>query len=126
MMKVNDKSKTVLEKIFKLVSENDKYIKLNNNPIFMSLTVEIIEDSVISLCHYGEQNGDLMRDPEMLFWVENGNYYPFYFRNDYVGVEEYSGEIIGNKLIINNTKLQNDHRKFSNMWLQNIKYQQNI
>jgi hypothetical protein len=41
-------------------------------PGFLPLTVEEIEASAegrrqISLVHYGEQNGDLMRDPEMVF-----------------------------------------------------------
>lgn len=38
----------------------------------MSLSVEDIGKSadgnrLVSICHYGEQNGDLMRDPEMVF-----------------------------------------------------------
>ncbi len=38
----------------------------------MPLSIEAIGTSadgnrLISLCHYGEQNGDLMRDPEMVF-----------------------------------------------------------
>jgi hypothetical protein len=32
---------------------------------------------IFSLAHYYEQNGDLMRDPEMLFiQAEDGGYYP--------------------------------------------------
>jgi hypothetical protein len=44
------------------------------------------------VAHYGEQNGDLMRDPEICFVVSDGvdglaNWTPLYFRNDYVGAE---------------------------------------
>lgn len=39
---------------------------------YMPLSIEAIGTSadgnrLISICHYGEQNGDLMRDPEMIF-----------------------------------------------------------
>ena len=41
---------------------------------FMPLSVETIGQSaegnrLIAICHHGEQNGDLMRDPEMVFEV---------------------------------------------------------
>jgi hypothetical protein len=42
----------------------------------------------VSVAHYGEQNSDLMRDPEMLFEVVETagsvSFRPFYFRNDYI------------------------------------------
>ena len=48
----------------------------------------------LSVAHYGEQNGDLMRDPEMLFEMrrEAGTLEldAYYWRNDYLGIEEYS------------------------------------
>ena len=61
----------------------------------MTLTVENIGPGprrlpALSLCHYGEQNGDAMRDPEMCFEmvIEDGRlkrFDPYYYRNDYVG-----------------------------------------
>jgi hypothetical protein len=41
---------------------------------YMPLSVEVIGQSaegnrLIAICHYGEQNGDLMRDPEMVFEI---------------------------------------------------------
>jgi hypothetical protein len=127
MTRVNNQSKQVIDKLWELSENNNGYYKLNNDPTFMSLTVEILESSVISLCHYGEQNGDLMRDPEMLFWKDNnGDYFPYYFRNDYMGIEIFTGEIIDGILVITDIKNQNDQSKFSNRWLLNIKYQQNI
>ncbi len=48
----------------------------------------------LSVAHYGEQNGDLMRDPEMCFELgfDGGiaDLNPFYYRNDSVGVEQWS------------------------------------
>ena len=126
MTKVNENSKSVLLKLWEL-SEPEDYYKLNNSPVFMSLTVELFDKTSISLCHYGEQNGDLMRDPEMIFWKnENGDFYPYYYRNDYVGVEKYSGKIVNNRLIVSNKTIQKDQTEFSNLWLSNIKSQQEI
>ena len=106
MKQVNEQSKLILEKLWELSKNNNGYFKLDNS-VFMPLTIEIIEKSVISLCHYGELNGDLMRDPEMLFWKdEYGDYFPFYFRNDYVGYEDISGEVINSKLVIFNEKVE--------------------
>jgi len=68
---------------------------------FMDLSVEALanyqqpEDSssytAVSLCHYGKQNGDMMRDPEVCFRIipEAKEAIPCYFRNDYVGKEEF-------------------------------------
>ena len=49
----------------------------------------------ISVAHYGKQNGDPMRDPEMLLRVApatGASSYSIriYWRNDYLGIEQYS------------------------------------
>ena len=47
------------------------YLKIDNAP-FMELVIEAVDESgpcgfpALSVAHYGEQNGDAMRDPEML------------------------------------------------------------
>ena len=48
------------------------YLKIENPP-FMALVIEATPEPgpcghpAISIAHYGEQNGDSMRDPEMCF-----------------------------------------------------------
>jgi hypothetical protein len=48
------------------------YLKIENPP-YMALVIEATPEPgpmglpAISVAHYGEQNGDLMRDPEMCF-----------------------------------------------------------
>ena len=47
----------------------------------------------LSVCHYGEQNGDAMRDPEMCFelgFAGGAHLDPYLWRNDYVAVEQVS------------------------------------
>lgn len=60
---------------------------------YMPLSVECIEicsrGLMYSLAHYSEQNGDLMRDPEMTFLHnKDGEILPLSYRNDFVGVDQ--------------------------------------
>jgi hypothetical protein len=65
--------KTVLE-LIKLAGgwHPGLYLKIDNSP-FMELVIEAMDESgpmglpAISVAHYGRQNGDAMRDPEMCF-----------------------------------------------------------
>lgn len=55
----------------------------------MTLTVEswpIGESVAVSMCHYGEQNGDLMKDPDILFHVGKDGVIEYKeYQNDYAG-----------------------------------------
>ena len=64
----------------------------------------------VSICHYGEQNGDLMRDPEVVFKVQGHEVLPLSFRNDYAGVST----------IVDNDLKRKDLRKFLNDWASTI------
>ena len=79
---------------------SDLYLRIENSP-YMALVIEATPEPgplgvpAISIAHYGEQNGDLMRDPEMCFELTNPlgtgwTMTAYYFRNDYMGVEQYS------------------------------------
>jgi len=127
MIKVNEGAKLVLDKLWSLAEQNNCYYKLNNDSTYLPLTIEILDNNQISLCHYDDINGDLMRDPEMVFWKDDDSeYYPFYYRNDYVAFEQLIGEIIENKLIIENIEDQESQVEIANIWMKNIKYQQKI
>jgi len=90
--------------------------------------------NLYSITHYYKQNGDMIRDPEMIFWggkMANkkaeliDTYYPIYFRQDPM-VEEESvvfeeGECKGYR-----RAMQADHARFANTWMKNIKEQQNL
>ena len=122
---VKERSKRVLDILWDLAIKNKGYRKLDNDKDFLPLTIEIILENAISICHYKELNGDLMRNPEMCFWKDdNGDYFPYYFRNDYVAYEDIAGEIEGSKLIVFNEKQQLGQIEFAKVWLDNINYQQ--
>lgn len=81
---------------------------------YMPLSVENLSElynqpGTWSLCHYGKMNGDLMRDPEMVFIRDDQGLRPIYFRNDYMGYEDSTP----------NTGMYD----FARIWLKNIKEQ---
>ena len=103
------------------------------NPPFMALVIEATDESgpcglpVVSVAHYGEQNGDLMRDPEMCFELSNPlglgrSLVPFYWRNDYVGVEQYSRTTEGDSYAFSH-ELYDQHVKFAQHWDRNLRDQ---
>jgi len=57
-------------------------------PAMMDLSVEAHPGNRISLAHYGEQNGDLMADPDMMVIIDREAQAAFgeTWQNDYVGV----------------------------------------
>lgn len=100
--------------------------KVQNSTSFMAVSVENIGGNQFSVAHYGEQNGDLMRDPEMIFWKgADGRFYPTYFRNDYVGSERVSVHFDeqGQPSRLNRRE-QADQASFAGTWLRNIWHQQ--
>ena len=76
---------------------------------FMPLTVETWQQgesiTMVSMCHYGEQNGDLMKDPDILFQVKDEVIKYLEFQNDYAGY--YSENHAETKNFMENTWVQN-------------------
>lgn len=97
---------------------------------FMPLSVEDIGQSaegnrLIAISHTGEQNGDLMRDPEMVFEIHPaGIAEPLSFRNDYMGLlqDVYRYDDSGKKTHVN-TALKAELKSFARMWFRNLKEQ---
>lgn len=116
-------------------SNENNYIKIDNTEgQFMPLSVEKIGEiegyECFSIAHYGEQMGDLMADPEMCFLLAQNSrdsiVIPYSFRNDYVGIDRTDILIEDNKLKGLRPKAIADNVAFANMWMKNIKNQQNI
>jgi Domain of unknown function (DUF6908) len=107
------------------------HIRIENEP-WMTLVIEDTQERgpnglpAISVAHYGEQNGDLMRDPEMIFEAEESgdemNLVPYYWRNDYAGVEQYSASTEDEQTLVN-AKLRREHIAFAGTWDANLKAQ---
>ena len=110
----------------------DLYLKIENPP-YMTLVIEAVPGTgplgspAISVAHYGEQNGDLMRDPEMCFELSKPpllslELVPYYWRNDYMGLEQYSRYLDGAKYVFV-PSLYEEHRKFAALWDKNLRAQ---
>jgi hypothetical protein len=90
-----------------------------------TLRIEATDESgpmglpAISVCHHGEQNGDLMRDPEMCFELGRASLDPFYFRNDYLGIEQWS-RLIDDRNYVMYCELHHQHERFAELWDRNL------
>ena len=114
-------------------ADEEHAYKLNRSE-FMPVYIEVIyevsaSEEHVSVAHYGEENGDLMRDPEIIFFHERkeGKAYAMNYRNDYGGAWEVSikeGED-GRPRLVNQAR-QRQHAEFAELWLKNIKKQQGI
>ncbi len=110
----------------------DLYLRIENPP-YMRLVIEATPEPgplgapAISIAHYGEQNGDLMRDPEMCFELTNPlrlgwTMTPYYFRNDYLGVEQLSRTRDAENYIFY-PDLFHQHEGFARTWDRNLRAQ---
>ena len=104
-----------------------------DNPPWMPLDIEDIETSgpnflpSISVAHYGKQNGDRMRDPEMLFEVRRDGagivLDAYYWRNDYLGIEQYSSYRDDEQKLFTLAGLKWRHDEFARIWDANLREQ---
>ena len=124
MHALNKQAKKIMEAL--IAQLDDGYLKLDNTKgTYMPLSVEKVPDepgftAVYSLAHYGEQNGDLMADPEMTFGECDHEFFPLSFKNDYVGIYQ---EVITEQVDL---KRQKELAEFSAIWLMEIVEQQKL
>jgi hypothetical protein len=80
------------------------------------------------LCHYGEQNGDLMRDLDIVFLFNNlpdcAAAEPVSFRNDYLGIvqEVYRYDETGRRTHVV-PSLKQELKEFARAWLATLRDQ---
>jgi hypothetical protein len=100
------------------------------NPPYMDLVIEAMDESgplgrpALSVAHYGSQNGDAMRDPEMCFELGSSGLHldPFYWRNDWVAVEQTS-RVFCDGCYYEVLDLHEQHRQFAELWDTNLRLQ---
>ena len=102
-------------------------------PGYLPLSVEEIGTSrdghrLVSLCQYGEQNGDLMRDCDLVFMVadlpDGAAAEPVSFRNDYLGIvqEVYRHDETGKRTHVV-ASLKQDLKEFAQAWFVTLREQ---
>ena len=130
MQAINEEAAVVMRKLIGRLK--DDHLKLDNAPgAYMPVVIEQVMDrpgfsDVYSVAHYGEQNSDLMADPEMTFGERDGKFYPLTFRNDYLGfVQDVITNHDGHEPKVNEGQ-QKDLAVFAAQWFRNIAVQQGI
>jgi hypothetical protein len=123
--------KTVLDILQKAGGwRHSLYLKIENPP-FQELVIEATDESgpcglwTISVAHYGEQNGDAMRDPEMCFelgFTGGAHLNAYYWRNDYAGIEQWS-RFIREGNYCYQPQLHAQHQSFAKTWDRNLRAQ---
>ncbi len=100
---------------------------------YMPLSVEEIGsggdgDRLVSLCQYGEQNGDLMRDPDIVFLFHNlpdgMAAEPVSFGNDYLGIVQdvYRYDETGSRTHVVSS-LKQELKDFAGAWFVTLREQ---
>lgn len=138
MVAVTKTANKILKILTDGLNDETRSRKIMNSTSFMPVSVEYLysthEGDFFSVAHYYEQNGDLMRDPEIVFLrkenkIEKGclSFYPTSFIQDNIGVyKEFLKYDDNNKIIAFNAKSQSSCSSFCTLWMKNIKEQQGI
>jgi len=127
---INKAATAVMNKLVEGLSMTNSHKKINNSSAFMPVTIERIGDisgnRCFSVAHYYEQNGDLMRDPEVTFVQIDDRFVPLTFTQDNLGI--YRESVVYESGVFKGyyPKEQSSLTSFSNMWMKNIGCQQGI
>jgi hypothetical protein len=126
-----------METVFRIIDaagglEHASYIRIENGP-FMPFVIEVLPEPgpdghpVLSIAHYGEHNGDPMRDPEILAEViideDRRRLWPFYYRNDYVPAERRNRWRDGDGSVVCLPTVTRDLETFMRTWDANLRDQ---
>ena len=123
------------EEVFRKLTEGlvkvGDHRKIDNAPgSFMAACVEIIGRTslgpLVSIAHYYEQNGDMMRDPDVVFVIgADQHVYPISYRQDGLGTYLESAVLEDGKWKVR-TKMQADLCSFCTQWMRNVDDQQQL
>jgi hypothetical protein len=97
-------------------------------PGFLRLVIEHVgtgprRGELVSVAHYGEQNGDPMRDPEIVFEVVAGSWHPVSIQQDYVGTDWEAVFVGEDGKVYVRPALVRDIQAFARIWDRNLKHQ---
>jgi hypothetical protein len=149
MRTINQKAAAIFLSILNTANlqEHGSCTTINNSSSYMPLHIAYLHDVILSnsktalkvyaMAHYGEQNGDRMKDPEMVFAVgtkqnvRNGEIipaiYPLSFEQSYIGYYDESVDYNDDGEIFRfYPSIQASQATFAATWLDNIKYQQQL
>ena len=130
MKHLNDKATAIFRKLTEGLKKVGDHQQWNNDSSFMAACVEITGRTglgpLVSIAHYYQQNGDMMRDPDVVFLIgADQHVYPISYRQDGMGVYQEAAIAEAGKWKVR-TKMQADICSFCNQWMKNINEQQQL
>jgi len=135
MKAISKEAQQVMDKLIEGLGPGNRHKRVDNSKAFMAVVVEDIGGAqfgesigtLYSVAHYYQQQGDAMRDPEMVFFkAPDGKYYPTMYQQDNLGIYQESVEWQGETIVSFSPQLQKDQAAFANTWMVNIKQQQQL
>jgi hypothetical protein len=129
MRHLNEKAEAIFRRLtdgLRKVGDHRKWDNANGS--FMAACVEIIGRTglgpLVSIAHYYEQNGDMMRDPDVVFLIgADRHVYPISYRQDGLGINQEAAVVEDGRWKVR-PKLQADICRFCDQWMRNIQEQQ--
>lgn len=123
-----------METIKQIIEKHGGMDHLRDNPIkievegFMPLSIEWIgkgfkKSDLISVMHWFVQNGDLMRDPDMVFATTGNDWTPISYQQDSIGVYQEAIREDDNGAILMNHRLLGELADFADSWSDNLQEQ---
>ncbi|MBN1887236.1 MAG: hypothetical protein JW850_04580 [Thermoflexales bacterium] len=130
-------SKAIRDIVDKLFAKHNVRMEVGahlrlEKPSYMPLVVEFLAKDRASVAHYHEQEGDLIADPDVVFWIgPDGEWYPIeiqqpsisLFGADLGGYKVYAQLTDDGQIEVLNQRMQADLASFCNTWAKNIKAQ---
>ena len=140
MKALNEKSSKVLRKLIDCMNNPNfaktlgSYAKIGKpDSCYMPVSVEKLAhiptfDEHIVVSHTYEEQGDLMRDPEMEFVSKDGMFYPITYRQDDLGIYQqvFTFSDIDGRPIRYKARLMSALSEFANQWMLNINCQHQL
>jgi hypothetical protein len=133
MHAINEAATEIMKKLVEGLNEDCGHQKIDNRPgCYMAVHVEQIgqttDGPLFSVAHYFRQNGDSMRDPDMVFLrCQDNKFYPVSFQQDSLGI--YQEVVCFDSFTAPpwvDFEVQSELAEFASSWMLNIQEQQNI
>jgi len=125
-MKLSKQMKAIITRLCSDFKVEVGWHKTLTSEGFMPLHIEVIEPNVVSIMHtYRHESGDVIRDPDVLFWVDpsTGDWYPISMMTTY-GIQQVA-QVASDYCRIESFRPrgQREMATFCNAWARNIKLQ---
>ncbi len=104
------------------LSRQGAYLRLEM-PSFDRLSIENIGGNRVSVAHYFEQHGDLIADPEIVFFTSELGWYPVEITQVFTGWRTVATIDADGRMTAVNVRGQHEVAQFASLWARNIRAQ---